>query len=243
MSAAKAMGAAGAAVISYANSGDLPIGDSDRVVGYGAVAFTEERFPAAFPDEETPISPARAKLSDADKKALLAFARKSITQFMNSQTIPLARGFSPSVRNPQGVFVTLKKRGNLRGCIGHIIPDGTPLCRLVGSMALQSAFNDNRFPPVSASEMKDIEIELSVLTPMKSVAGPEDIVVGRDGVIIHKDGRSAVFLPQVAPEQGWNREEMLKHLCIKAGLPHDGWRSGAQFSTFEAIVFSESELK
>ncbi|MDD5168008.1 MAG: AmmeMemoRadiSam system protein B [Syntrophales bacterium] len=243
MAAAKGLGAQGASVISYANSGDLPVGDSDRVVGYGAVVLTEELSPAPAQEKKEEVCTYdKSGIQDKDKKVLLAFARKTITQFLKTQMIPLARGFSPSVQNPQGVFVTLKKRGALRGCIGRIIPDA-PLCKLVGAMALQSAFNDTRFSPVTLNEMKDIEIELSVLTPIKSVSKAEDIVVGRDGVIIQKEGCSAVFLPQVAPEQGWKRDEMLKHLCLKAGLPADGWKSGAQFSTFEAIVFSESDFK
>lgn len=245
MAAAKRLGAQGAKVVSYANSGDVAIGDSDRVVGYGAVVFTKEAV-SPSPVGSASVSQASAgqDLPEADKKALLAYARKTITWFLNTQTVPLARGFSPAVEQPQGVFVTLKKRHDLRGCIGRIVPDAAmPLNRLVGVMALQSAFSDPRFPAVTLSEMKDIEIELSVLTPIKPVSGPGDIVVGRDGVVLQKGSRSAVFLPQVAPEQGWTRDEMLEHLAMKAGLSRDDWRKGAQFSTFQAIVFSESQFK
>ena len=108
-------------------------------------------------------------------------------------------------------------------------------------MALQSAFEDPRFSPVTAKELPDLEVEISVLTPMKPVSGPNEIVVGRDGVLLRKGGRSAVFLPQVAPEQGWGRDEMLSHLSQKAGLPPNAWREGASFQTFQAIVFSETE--
>ena len=110
-------------------------------------------------------------------------------------------------------------------------------------MALQSAFNDHRFRPVTAGELKDIEIEISVLTPMKPVPRAEDIVVGRDGVLLQKGRAGAVFLPQVATEQGWSREEMLDQLCLKAGLPEGSWRKGAEFQIFQAIVFHESEFK
>ena len=103
--------------------------------------------------------------------------------------------------------------------------------------------NDTRFSPVTLKELAGLEIEISVMTPMKPVAKPTDIVVGRDGVVIQKDGRSAVFLPQVATEQGWGLAEMLDNLCIKAGLPRDGWKSGAQFRVFQADVFSESQFK
>jgi AmmeMemoRadiSam system protein A len=118
-----------------------------------------------------------------------------------------------------------------------------PLVKLVGIMSLQAAFNDRRFPQLTADELKDIEIEISVLTPMKQVAGADKIVVGRDGVLLSKDDHSAVFLPQVATEQGWNREQMLDHLCLKAGLTTGSWKKGAKLSTFQAIVFSESQFK
>jgi AmmeMemoRadiSam system protein A len=118
-----------------------------------------------------------------------------------------------------------------------------PLGKIVGAMAMQAAFNDRRFNPLTADELSDIEIEISVLTPMKQVAGAADIVVGRDGVLINKDDYHAVFLPQVATEQRWNREEMLDNLCLKAGLEKGCWKEKTQFSTFQAIVFSESEFK
>ncbi len=242
MAAAKALGAQGTKIVSYANSGDVSIGESDRVVGYGAVVFTKEKTLLSFPDNQTASDAITNDLPDSDKKALLAFARKSITWFLKTRTVPLPRGFSSQVEQPQGVFVTLKKHGDLRGCIGRIIPDA-PLKRLAGSMALQSAFNDPRFPSLTLDEISQIEIEMSVLTPIKPIAQAEDIVVGRDGVILQKGGRSAVFLPQVAPEQGWTREQMLDQLALKAGLSKDAWRTGAQFSTFQAIVFSESQVR
>jgi len=232
------MGAKGGKVISYANSGDVAIGDLSRVVGYGAVALTADAPAANAPPP--PAGPA-GELSPADKKALLGLARKTISRYLATETVPLARGFSPAAQEYRGVFVTLKKRGQLRGCIGRLIPEA-PLCHLVGAMAIQSAFNDHRFRPVTATELKDIEIELSVLTPMKKVSRAEDIVVGRDGVLLQKGRAGAVFLPQVAPEQGWTREEMLDQLCLKAGLPAGSWRTGAEFQTFQAVVFHESDF-
>ena len=240
MAAAKVMGAKGGKVISYANSGDIAIGDRSRVVGYGAVALTVDA-----PQPATAVKPSSGstdELQPADKKALLGFARKTINRYLTTETVPLARGFSPAVLEYRGVFVTLKKYGNLRGCIGRLIPE-LPLGQLVGAMAIQSALNDNRFRPVTIAEMKDIEIELSVLTPMKTVPRAEDIVVGRDGVLLQKGRSGAVFLPQVATEQGWSREEMLDQLCLKAGLAKGSWRTGAEFQTFQAIVFHESEFK
>ena len=238
MAAAKAMGATGGTVVSYAHSGNIPIGDRERVVGYGAVVL------AVDPKKELPaVRPAAAAegtIGPADRKYLLRLARETISRFLTIKMVPLPRLSTPVLREPRGVFVTLKKRGNLRGCIGRMVPD-RPLAELVGAMALQSAFEDPRFSPVTPRDLPDLEIEISVLTPMKPVAGPNDIVVGRDGVLLRKGGRSAVFLPQVAPEQGWGRDEMLDNLSQKAGLPSGGWRDGASFLTFQAIVFSEAE--
>jgi AmmeMemoRadiSam system protein A len=115
-----------------------------------------------------------------------------------------------------------------------------PLGEVVGAMAVQAAFNDRRFTPVTGGELDQLEIEISVLTPYQPVSGPQAIRVGTDGVVLRKGDRSAVFLPQVATEQGWNREQLLSALARKAGLPADAWREGAQLSTFQAHVFAES---
>jgi AmmeMemoRadiSam system protein B/AmmeMemoRadiSam system protein A len=240
IAAAKVMGATGGRVVSYANSGDIAIGDRSRVVGYGAVALTAAAIQPVM--NLKPASSSAWDLRPADKKALLGLARKTINRYLATETVPLARGFSPEAQEFRGVFVTLKKHGNLRGCIGRLTPEA-PLAQLVGAMAIQSALNDHRFRPVTISEMRDIEIELSVLTRMKTVPRAEDIVVGRDGVLLQKGRSGAVFLPQVATEQGWSREEMLDQLCLKAGLPAGSWRTGADFQTFQAIVFHESEFK
>ena len=240
MAAVKALGATSGRVVSYANSGDVPIGDRERVVGYGAVVFTA----GLQKDHAAPERPSAADqpLTPADKKALLSFARETISSYLTTQMVPLPRGFSPAAMTPRGVFVTLKKRGHLRGCIGRMVPD-RPLATLVGAMALQAAFEDPRFPAVTAQELPNLEIEISALHPMKPVSGPEAIVVGRDGVLLQKGGRSAVFLPQVAPEQGWGRDEMLDNLSQKAGLSASAWREGAQFSTFQALVFGEADTR
>ena len=238
MAAAKAMGATGGSIVSYAHSGSLPIGERERVVGYGAVVLAADPKKEPLAAQKAPA--AEGTIGPADRKYLLGLARETISRFLTIKMVPLPRLSSPILREPRGVFVTLKRRGDLRGCIGHMVPD-RPLAELVGAMALQSAFEDPRFSPVTLREMADLEIEISVLTPMKPVSGPNDIVVGRDGVLLRKGGRSAVFLPQVAPEQGWGRDEMLGHLSQKAGLPANAWRDGACFLTFQAIVFGEAE--
>ncbi|UCG52022.1 MAG: AmmeMemoRadiSam system protein B [Candidatus Latescibacterota bacterium] len=241
IAAAKKLGATSAQIISYANSGDTAFGKRDRVVGYGAVAFVDGApLNNLTPAEEAARTGAvDIELSDQHKKALLTFARKSIRQFLTAETPPLARGFDPVLEQEHGAFVTLKKGGELRGCIGHMAGD-LPLCQTVGYCALQAAFNDRRFSPVQPDELHEIEIEVSVLTPYRLVDSYLEIQIGRDGVMIEKDGRSAVFLPYVPVEQGWDREEMLEHLCRKAGLARDGWKEGATFYTFQAIAFDES---
>jgi len=238
MAAAEAMGVEKATLISYANSGDALIGDYSRVVGYGAVVF------GGKPTSTTPIDPDNmsptGSLLPSDKVQLLNFARKTIHRYLTTETLPLPRNFSLSAQNKRGVFVTLNKQGQLRGCIGHMAED-MPLCRCVGMMALQSAFSDRRFPPVELEELDDIEIEISVLTPFELIPSADDIVIGRDGVVIKKGGRSAVYLPQVAPEQGWTVKETLDNLCRKAGLPKESWREGAELYIFQAEVFHEGE--
>ncbi|HUU45674.1 MAG TPA: AmmeMemoRadiSam system protein B [Acidobacteriota bacterium] len=242
IAAARALGATDAWIISYANSGDTAFGQRDRVVGYGAVAIGQEKpqsNPAPFADWTAP-APGGSELSQEDRRALLAFARKTITQFLASETVPLARGFDPVLRQNSGAFVTLKKQGRLRGCIGHM-DDDLPLCQVVGYCALQAAFNDHRFRPVESPELDAIDLEISVLTPSVPIAGPADIRVGRDGVILRKGERSSVFLPYVATEQGWDRETLLDQLCLKAGLNAGCWASGAQLYVFQAVAFGESE--
>jgi len=243
IAAAKSLGATHGEVISYANSGDTSVSNRSRVVGYGAVVLTAEGKEKNISVSTQPTTAVMsAPLTSADKKALLAFARETLSRLFLTDTVPLARGFNATLQQPRGAFVTLKKKGELRGCIGRIIGD-EPLGKLVGTMAIQAAFNDSRFRPLAADELNDIEIEISVLTPMKQVGGAADVVVGRDGVVLRKDGHSAVFLPQVATEQGWNREELLDNLCRKAGLETGCWKEKTLFSTFQAVVFSESQFR
>ncbi|HET6489762.1 MAG TPA: AmmeMemoRadiSam system protein B [Syntrophales bacterium] len=244
MTAARALGATGGVLVSYANSGDTALGERAQVVGYGAMALASGKTGAG--GEKSPVPPTGGKkgaaLTPSDRKALLRMARETIERFLTTKTAPLARNPSPDLEQTRGMFVTLNKHGALRGCIGEITAE-KPLYQLVGSVALKSALEDPRFPPLRREELQDIEIEISVLTPAAPVASADDIVVGRDGVILKKSGRSAVFLPQVATEQGWGRDQMLDQLCMKAGLPAGSWKSGAQFLTFQAEVFSETDIK
>jgi AmmeMemoRadiSam system protein B/AmmeMemoRadiSam system protein A len=243
MSAAKALGATHGVVVSHANSGDVVAEDRSRVVGYGAVVFAAGEGAADTRALNPPAAPLPAgPLQSADKRTLLKFARQSLQRFLLTETVPLARNLSPRLQLAQGVFVTLKDRGELRGCIGHLIDD-FPVGLATVWMSVQAGENDPRFPPVTLKELAGLEIEISVMTPLKPISKPTDIVVGRDGVVIRKAGLSAVFLPQVATEQHWGLGEMLDNLCLKAGLPREAWKSGAQFQVFQADVFSESQYR
>ena len=241
--AARALGALRGTVVSYANSGDTAIGDPARVVGYGAVVFSRGEAGADVAAlQPVPAVPIGA-LDASDKKVLLRLVRETITRFLRTETVPLPRGGSARLLRESGAFVTLKSRGQLRGCIGRIQAAG-PLIQLVGTLALESAFRDSRFKPVGAGELEEIEIEVSVLTPLVSVPGPDAVRPGRDGVVLSVGERSAVFLPQVATEQGWNRTELLDNLARKAGLPGNAWHGkDAKILTFRADVFDESSLK
>ncbi len=180
------------------------------------------------------------KLNSSDKKALLLHARKTLEQYFTTQTLPLPRNINTKLKIKRGCFVTLKKNGDLRGCVGRMSGD-VPLCTVVGSMALQAAFNDTRFSPLTKDELSLVEIEISVLTPFKKINSADDIVLGKDGVIVKKGERQAVFLPQVATETGWNKEVFLEQLCYKAGLNASDWKN-AELFTFQADVFSEQEF-
>lgn len=238
MKAANELGASHASVISYANSGDTILGDRKRVVGYGAVAMTYESVPVALPEAKIPSGASFSELTETQKNTLLRFARNSIRMYLGSETLPLFRDPDPVFHRYAGAFVTLKKQGNLRGCIGHLEAD-TKLYRIVGKMAVSAATNDPRFPPLDSRDVNDIHIEISVLTPYRPVPSFQDIVVGKHGVLLKKFGQYAVFLPQVAVEQGWDRDQMLGQLCRKAGFDENCWRRHADFEVFEALIFAE----
>ena len=230
-------------VLHYATSSDESR-DFSRFVCYCSIGFHAD-FPPAPKRTEAEADP--GTLSAADKSFLLDLARRTIQYALNTRMIPTAdalgvnqTALSPALCKNMGAFVTLSLKQNhrLRGCIGEIQPY-RPLWKAVLGRAVDAAFRDPRFLPLTAKEFADVEIEISALTPAVPVASWRDIVIGRHGMTLTKNGRSAVFLPQVAPEQGWGIEETLTHLAMKAGLPPDAWREGASFTVFEAIVFHE----
>ena len=216
----------------YATSGDAG-GDYSRFVCYLAATGR-----AKWQGE------GEAVLSAADRAYLLGLARKSLERAVKGgsrKTSLSAIGDAPkATRAKMGAFVTLnvKATGALRGCIGEIMPM-RPLVEAVAARAVDSALHDPRFSPVTEGELDGLRVEVSALTPPKPVASWRDIVLGRDGMTMEKDGCFAVFLPQVAPEQGWDLPTTLSYLSQKAGLAADARRDGAKFETFQAEVFHE----
>jgi hypothetical protein len=250
MEAAVLLGVKEAKVVDQRNSGDAPMGDKSRVVGYGAAIFS---LPPGAPsplnnikndgkqteEKMSLIAKEPEGLSPAARARLLSIARSSLNAVLNRKPFASDGFDNPELQARRGMFVTLTKRGDLRGCMGHFDQD-VPLYELAARQAVVSAVEDPRFPPVESSELQDIKIEISVLSPPRPVASWRDIEVGKHGVILRQGMRGATFLPQVAPEQGWDREEMLTHLSLKAGLAPDAWKEGAKFEVYTAQVFGEA---
>jgi uncharacterized protein len=174
-----------------------------------------------------------------DRKILLALAREAIASRLESRS-PVWPSHSSSLDERRGAFVTIHKQGMLRGCIGRMVAD-TPLEKIIRDMAMAAAFEDPRFPPLGKTDLVSIDLEISVLSPMEPCR-PEDIVPGIHGAYLAKGYRSGVFLPQVATEQGWDRDTFLEHLCYKAGLPSGSYRDpDARLWSFNAVVFGERD--
>jgi AmmeMemoRadiSam system protein B/AmmeMemoRadiSam system protein A len=226
-----------AELLKYTTFGELT-GDYSRSVSYLSAAFYGQWANCSEVEPETH----NAELTEQDKKQLLILARRTIDHVLQNGTVPepseLGVEITDAMKPPRAAFVTLKKHSQLRGCIGDIYPQ-QPLYKSVIMNAIYASFRDRRFQPVKKEECDDIKIEISILTVPKPVASADDIRIGVDGVVLYKDGQSALFLPQVATEQGWNIDEMLTHLSLKAQLPGDAWKVGASFRTFQAHVFGE----
>jgi AmmeMemoRadiSam system protein A len=179
-----------------------------------------------------------------DKKVLLELARTTIETYTTSKEVIELNpaNYSKTLKTDCGAFVTLNKNHQLRGCIGRF-DASEPLYLIVQQMAIAAATQDSRFLPVNKGELKDLEIEISVLSPMRKINSVDEIILGKHGIYIVKGSRNGTFLPQVATETGWTLEEFLGHCSRdKAGLGWDGWKE-ADIYVYEAIVFSESELK
>jgi uncharacterized protein len=176
-------------------------------------------------------------LSDRDKAQLLRLARQAVEQCTLGSRLPVEEPEEKSLGAGCGAFVTLRKAGLLRGCIGHI-EASTSLCQTVRECAVAAASRDPRFEPVTPLELADLHIEISVLSALTDIR-PEEVEVGRHGLLISRDFHHGLLLPQVATQWCWDREQFLEQTCIKAGLPPDAWRQGARLQAFTAEVFAE----
>ena len=183
-------------------------------------------------------------LNDKQRKKLLLLARNSIAAYLKTGKVPEVSENDPVLEKEIGAFVTLSEKGELRGCIGNIV-GRQPLYLTIRDMAIESATGDSRFSSINLEELKDIDIEISVLTPLERVDSADKIELGKHGVLVKKGGFSGVFLPQVAIETGWSKEEFLSNLCLhKAGLNADAWKDkSTELYIFSAEVFSEKENK
>ena len=220
--------------LQYKNSGDASFGDKSQVVGYWSMVVVQQ-------DDNEDVG---YNLTEEDKKTLLHVARNTIENYIRKAEIPEidTTGFSKTIKTPAGAFVTLHKEGALQGCIGNFIPDKS-LYLVVQDMAISAATKDYRFSRVKESELKEIDIEISVLTPMKKIDSIDEIILGKHGIYIKKGWARGTFLPQVATNTGWDLEEFLGHCARdKAGIGWDGWKDAEVF-IYEALVFDEGEFE
>ncbi|MCP4179458.1 MAG: AmmeMemoRadiSam system protein B [bacterium] len=238
-------------LLNYSTSAAIT-GDYKNCVSYASIAFTgkwekintinkKEKKMSEKNNSESEI------LSNETKKTLLKLARESVAYYFVHHRKPtpeeLGIKITAQMKQKMGAFVTLHENGRLRGCIGEIIPRRS-IYEAVIDQAINAAVNDYRFHPVTKNDLPHLEFEISALTPSKPVASYKDIVIGRDGMTIEDNGHFAVFLPQVAPEQGWDLAETLTQLSHKAGLAGNAWKNPkAKFTVFQGIVFNENDAK
>lgn len=232
MLAAEKLGAVHSEVLDVADSGDAS-GDTSKVVGYMAAAFWTQK--------EKNMSEKNKAMQDElnaeDQKLLKEIARKAILSALSGETYEGPESVPDTLQSPCGAFVTLTKNHQLRGCIGHIVASA-PLVDTVRAVAAAAALEDPRFSPVTQKEWSDIDIEVSVLTPLERVENIDDITPGVHGLYIRMGRRSGLLLPQVATEYGWNRVTFLEQTCRKAGLRKNDWKEpDVEIYWFKAQVF------
>lgn len=215
--------------IEYCNSGDQPYyGDHERVVGYWGIVLTE-----------TETKKDEFELTETEKANLLGIARNTLEECCGRDKMnhPVTNELTSNLKKYCGVFVSLHKNGKLRGCMGRMTGD-QPLYKMVQEMTVSAATQDPRFDRVRKDELSGMEVEISVLSPMKRIESIDAIELGKHGILIEAGHRHGVFLPQVATETGWTKEEFLGHCARdKAGLDWDGWKT-ANLYLFTATVFS-----
>jgi hypothetical protein len=215
MEVSRRYGANLGALFKYANSGDVT-DEKDKVVGYASIGLYKN------------------PLTEGERKDLLALAKKAITDYVTNGKAPEIEVNNQKYKSDGAVFVTIKKNGSLRGCIGHVQAI-MPLYQSVIKNAIAACSGDPRFPPMTEEELKDIDLEISILSPLNPVKDIKDIQIGKHGLVIRKGVHSGLLLPQVAGELGWDRDAFLKNLCAKAGLPEYAWRD-AELYLFTAEI-------
>jgi len=190
------------------------------------------------PSEDTPATTATgaAEYSPEERRILLRLAHQSIEAEFAGRRLDLTPP-SDHLAELHGAFTTLHLHGRLRGCIGYVFPTES-LYRTVAESARSAAFDDPRFEPVDAEEVANLKIEISVLSRLRPIA-PEEVVVGKHGLVVTQGSRRGLLLPQVPLEWGWDRETFLAQTCLKAGLSPDAWLQGAELQAFTAEVFGE----
>ncbi|MHC5033599.1 MAG: AmmeMemoRadiSam system protein B [Planctomycetota bacterium] len=242
-----------AVFLEWTNSGDIT-GDYSDCVSYVAVAVYARAAAPQQIDRERQQSasilgghaggPGAPTLTDDEKRVLLALAREAVERAAAGKRMKHVRlkKVPEALRANLAAFVTLRKNGQLRGCTGRVRPNEA-LSRCVVRMATSAALKDRRFVPVREDELDDITIEISVLGPLEEVDGPEDVRVGRDGLLVGNRHREGVLLPQVATEFGWTPEEFLQNTSVKAGYMPEAWKQDrVQVHRFRALVFGEQDL-
>lgn len=216
MAVARNLGATNGVLYKYANSGDVT-GDRARVVGYAAMGLY------------------KSPLSTSQKKELLSLAKETITSYVRDRNIPEIKPEDKRLQANGAAFVTINRNGNLRGCIGSI-QAVMPLYQSVVRNAVSASSNDPRFPPMTKEELSDIDVEVTVLSPLEQLKDVREIEIGKHGLYMEKGRSSGIFLPQVATEFGWDRDTFLDQLCKKAGLPKGAWKDGARLYSFTADI-------
>lgn len=180
-----------------------------------------------------------AYLDESQRNSLLGIARRALEGYLGAGQIPPGEGAQGTLAAPGAAFVTLTKNGRLRGCIGYT-QAVAPLFKVVQECAVAAATEDPRFPPVSPKELPSLRVEISVLTPLFPIR-PEEVEIGKHGLMVAQGRMRGLLLPQVPVEWGWDRETFLDQTCVKAGLPPSAWRHGATLRAFTAEVFGENE--
>ena len=230
---AKGAGIERGELLRYAHSGDIS-GDRSRVVGYGAMCWRKEMQGQVGRTGKVGVD---LGLNQDEKKLLKEIAKQSIASALEGKPAPGVQDVPARLQEPRGAFVTLEKNNRLRGCIGFIHAT-RPLHETVREMARAAAFEDPRFPPLTREEWPQVEVEISVLTPMQRVTDISQIQVGIHGLYMVRGPRRGLLLPQVATENGWDLETFLAQTCIKAGLPPDAWKDPkTEIYAFSADVF------